>query len=73
MPKERACANNPAVPRIYDIHYKVINLHGLLAGICDYDTYDLRSKSAKAAMSYVAEELADQIAQDMERLMDSGL
>lgn len=64
-------ANKASLPDISDLHTKTIYLHGLMAVLSDFDPHDQRTSNGLAAVAFAAEGLADEIARDMEKLMDA--
>jgi len=71
MAKKRAGANNIGLPDIADLHTRTIYLHGLMAVLSDFDPYDTRTRNGAAAVTFVAELLAEDISRDMEKLMEA--
>jgi hypothetical protein len=63
-------AADTGLPDISGLHIKTVYLHGLMAVLCDFEPYNLRTQNGAAAIAFVAEELADDIARDMEKLME---
>lgn len=70
MTKKRAGASDTGLPDMSDIHIKTIYLHGLMAILCEFEPHDLRTQNGAAAIAFVAEGLADDIASSMEKLME---
>ncbi|MBY6163257.1 hypothetical protein KUV73_20405 [Mameliella alba] len=70
MPKDPASGNGTALPDLSDLHTKTLYLHGLMAVLTDFDPHDRRTSNGAAAVVFVAEGLADEIAKGMEKLMD---
>ncbi|WP_421906768.1 hypothetical protein [Mameliella sp.] len=60
------------MPDLSDLHTKTLYLHGLMAVLTDFDPHDRRTSNGANAVAYAAEGLADEIARDMEKLMEAG-
>lgn len=71
MAKKRAGATDTVLPDIADLHMKTIYLSGLMAVLSDFDPHDRRTSNGAAAVVFVAEGLAEDIARDMETLMEA--
>ncbi len=68
MPNERARATDTGLPDLSDIHTKATYLHGLMAVLTEFNPHDQRTSNGVAAVGFVAERLADEIASDLEKL-----
>ncbi|MBT54776.1 MAG: hypothetical protein CMF72_15420 [Mameliella sp.] len=71
MAKKRACATDTGLPDISDLHSKALYLSGLMAVLSDFDPHDRRTSNGAAAVVFAAEGLAEDIARDMEALMEA--
>lgn len=73
MAKKRASATDTGLPDIDDLYAKTLTLHGLMAVLTDFEPHDTRTRNGVAAVVFAAEDLAEQISTDMEKLSEARL